>query len=134
MKKKKAKKKKSNAGRPKKITKLVLKKLEEAFALGCSDVEACFFADISHQTLYNYQKKNPEFIERKEALKKQPIFKARKGVVDSLGKDPTGKFDLEFLKSTTDDYNPKKKIEVEDKREDETLNELKKLNKKFDKK
>lgn len=73
-------------GRPPVMTEEVLNKLEEIFALGGTDQEACFFAGISHQTLYNYQKEHPEFIERKEALKELPVLKARRTVVNSLDK------------------------------------------------
>jgi len=44
-------------------------KLEQAFANGATDIQACFYAGISKQTLYTYQDKHPEFIDRKEALK-----------------------------------------------------------------
>ncbi len=77
-------KKKSNAGRPTVMTPIVIAKLEEAFSLGCSDREACFFADISCQALYNYQLKNPEFVERKENLKERPVLLARACVVKAL--------------------------------------------------
>lgn len=73
-------------GRPTVVTPEVLRKLEEAFALGCTDLEACVFADISKTTLYKYQAENPEFAERKEELKENPILKARKTVVESLDK------------------------------------------------
>jgi hypothetical protein len=75
---------KNKGGRPTLMTTAVLNKLEEVFAIGGSDEEACFYANISHQTLYNYQKDNPEFVERKEALKNKPILKARQTVVKSL--------------------------------------------------
>ena len=71
-------------GRPTKITDITLKKLEDAFSMGCSDVEACLMANISQQTLYNYQKKNPEFVTRKIVLKDSPMLKARKTIVNSL--------------------------------------------------
>lgn len=71
-------------GRPTLMTEVTLKKLEEVFAIGGTDQEACFYADISHQTLYNYQHEHPEFIERKEALKERPILKARQTVVKAL--------------------------------------------------
>jgi hypothetical protein len=63
-------------------------KLEEAFALGCSDEEACFYAGISKQTLYNFQNKNDEFLDRKSLLKQRPVLKARQSVVNSLEKNP----------------------------------------------
>ena len=87
--------KKSNAGRPTVMTVLTINKLEEAFALGCSDAEACFYADISKQTLYDYQAKFPEFIDRKEALKQRPILEARQTVVKSVKTNP--ELALKFL-------------------------------------
>ncbi len=70
------------------MTPEVLAKLEEAFAWGCSDREACLWADIAEATLYVYQEKNPEFVERKEALKETPILEARKSVLNGVKKDP----------------------------------------------
>lgn len=71
-------------GRPPLINDAVLQKLESVFAIGGTDKEACFYADISPATLYNYQNEHPEFVERKEALKEQPILKARQTVVKAL--------------------------------------------------
>jgi hypothetical protein len=73
----------------------ILHKLEEAFSYDCTDEEACFYADISTSTLYNYQKKNPAFLERKQALKSRVILLARKTVVNNLTKDPN--FALRYL-------------------------------------
>lgn len=78
-------------GRPTVMTLEVLNKLEEVFALGGTDQEACMYADISHQTLYNYQKDHPDFIERKEALKEKPFLKARRTIIASL-EDPNHAF------------------------------------------
>ena len=66
------------------MTPAVIKKLEEAFLLGCTDREACFFADVSTVTLYKYCNENPEFANRKETLKEKPVFVARKVVMDAL--------------------------------------------------
>jgi hypothetical protein len=74
----------AQVGRPTDMTPETVKKLEEVFAIGGSDEEACFYADISKQTLYNYQKKYPEFIDRKEALKNKPFLKARQTIIKSL--------------------------------------------------
>ena len=75
-------------GRPKVIGNTVLQKLEWAFKLGASDREACNEAGISPQTLYNYQAKNPDFLEQKEAWKSTPVFRARKALVERLESDP----------------------------------------------
>lgn len=83
-------------GRPSIMTLDTLNKLEQAFAIGASDKEACFYADISHETLYKYQRNNPGFIERKEALKLRPILQARQKVMDDISKDvATAKWYLE---------------------------------------
>lgn len=81
-------------------------KLEYAFALGCSDVEACLYANISKQTLYDYQHKHPEFVDRKADLKETPILKARKAVVEALEKNPD--ISLKFLeRRRKDEFAPK---------------------------
>lgn len=77
-------KEKTKMGRPPSVTQDVVNKLEEAFSLGATDLEACFFAGISKQTLYNYQEKNPDFIDRKVALKERLVLKARAVIRDAL--------------------------------------------------
>lgn len=71
-------------GRPTVMTKQVLKNLEDAFRIGCPDREACVYAEISDQTLYNYCKKYPEFLEQKESWKEVPVLKARGNVINAL--------------------------------------------------
>ena len=75
---------KETRGRPDIITPEIIGKLEEVFAIGGSDLEACFYAGIGKTTLYNYQNVHPDFVERKEMLKEKPILKARQTVVKSL--------------------------------------------------
>lgn len=76
------------AGRPTIMDQNTVNKLEEAFALGCSDLEACLYADISKQTLYNYQDKHPEFVDRKAKLKETPVLLARQEVVKGMKGNP----------------------------------------------
>lgn len=100
---------KFDTGRPTKIDEEVLKKLHQAFSIGCSDEEACSYANISPQTLYNYQKVNKEFVEYKEQLKKNPILKAKYTVVKSIEKDP--KLALDYLKcKLKDEFNTRTEI------------------------
>jgi uncharacterized protein with von Willebrand factor type A (vWA) domain len=54
---------KNKVGRPTKMTKEVVRKLEHAFMLGCTDAEACCHADISHSTPYAYCCFSGEFME-----------------------------------------------------------------------
>lgn len=87
---------KFDTGRPTKMDDSVLDKLHNAFSLGCSDAEACSYADISQALLYKYQKEHPDFIEWKEGLKQKPILKAKNTIAKNLD-DP--KIALEYLKA-----------------------------------
>jgi hypothetical protein len=64
-------------GRPTIMDEITLQKLEGAFANDATDEQACFIANISQQTLYNYQKEHPEFIDRKKALKSMVSYQAK---------------------------------------------------------
>ena len=75
---------KNKGGRPTVVTPEVILKLEMAFVAGCTDLEACCFADISKTSLYEYCQKNDAFAERKETLKNQPLMKARFIIGDAL--------------------------------------------------
>jgi len=72
------------AGRKTIITQDVVQKLEYAFSIGSTDVEACSFAGIAKQTLYNFMEKNPEFVDRRNDLKNAPILKSRATLVKNL--------------------------------------------------
>lgn len=92
--------------RPTVMTPEVIAKLEEAFSWGCTDVEACLHAGIAKQTLYLYQEKNPKFIDRKEALKENPVLLARKSVVTKLNRD--GKLAMDYLsRKKKDEFSTK---------------------------
>ena len=89
-------KNKSNAGRPTVMTPETVNKLEQAFLIGCTDQEACFFANISKQTLYDYQAKFPEFVDRKEQLKEAVFYDARNTIAKSVKENP--QYAFEFMK------------------------------------
>jgi hypothetical protein len=76
--------KKSNAGAKTVMTKDTLQLLRESFSWGCTDSEACCYADISTSTLYNYCKDNPEFLELKNKLKDSPTMKAKRIINGAL--------------------------------------------------
>ena len=71
-------------GRPVAITNSVLQKLEMAFKIGATDREACITAEIAPQTLYNYQARNPHFLEQKEGWKTSLVLTARMVIVRHL--------------------------------------------------
>ena len=92
------------AGRPKKITKEELAKLEQAFKVGASDVQACEYAEIHPATLYRYQKEHPEYCEQKEAWKSRPVLKAKFSVYKGLD---DSKLALDYLKAKDKEFSTK---------------------------
>jgi hypothetical protein len=62
----------------------VILKLEQAWALDCSDVEAAAYADISSAALCEFLKKHPDISERKARLKQRPVLAARSIVVKKI--------------------------------------------------
>lgn len=102
---------KKKIGRPTAVTDEVIAKLEEAFAWGCSDIEACLWADIAPATLYKHQERHPEFAERKAELKEKPIMIARKSVVTSLSKD--SRLAMDFLsRKKKDEFSTKSELDA----------------------
>lgn len=88
---------KLDTGRPTKLTPETIDKLRTAFLMGCSDIEACLYADISKTALYNYQAKNPDFVDQKEQWKEQLTLKARTVIANALNNkdENTAKWYLE---------------------------------------
>ena len=66
------------------MTEKTVNKLLEAFAMSYTDLEACLYAWITKQTLYNYWEKNPEFLDQKEILKKTPNLSAKTNWVNKI--------------------------------------------------
>lgn len=87
-----------------------IKKLEEAFALDCTIKEACLYADISIQTLYNRQEADPKLFERFELLREQPVLTARQSVINNMKKD--GDLALKYLeRKRKNEFSPRQEIE-----------------------
>lgn len=88
---------KLKVGRPSVMTPEIINKLEQAFSMGCGDLEACLYADLTPSVLYRYQESHPEFKERKAMLKEKLILKARTVIADALNRkdENTAKWYLE---------------------------------------
>jgi len=86
----------------------VVQKLEDAFVNAMSDEQACAYAGIVKQTLYNYQEENPEFLDRKQQLKLRPDIKAKQTIVNSLG-EPSHAW--KWLERRDQDFKPVSKVE-----------------------
>jgi len=69
-------KKKHPGGRPTVMTAETIARLEQAWALGCGDIDACKYAGIGERTLYDHCEKNPLFSQRKERLKQEHVLQA----------------------------------------------------------
>ena len=67
-----------------KMTQDNINKLKEVFAIDGTIAEACYYANISVQTYYDWIKKNPKLSEEFNALRERPVLKARQTVIKSL--------------------------------------------------
>lgn len=99
----------NKGGRPQAITPDVLQKLEDAFTNSLTDEEACTYAKISSRTLYNYQGRHPDFVQRKEALRLTPNIAARKTIVGQLGDIATAKW---WAEHKMDEFRPQTNVRV----------------------
>ena len=77
---------KSWAWRPTVIKSSVVKKLEEAFKMDCTDGEACAYAGISRVTYYKWLKRDKEFAYKMKTAKRWALIRCRKTVMDSVDK------------------------------------------------
>lgn len=73
-------------GRPTKMTKQVLAKLESAFKVGATDQQACGFAGISVDTLYRFERKFEDFRKLKDTWKQDIVLQSRMVVAEAITK------------------------------------------------
>lgn len=90
-----------------KLDEEALEKLERAFSLGCTDMEACLIANISRESLAVFQKNNPSWVERKEMLKEELVYRSRGVIATAIENNDvnTAKWYLERKKK--DEFSPK---------------------------
>jgi hypothetical protein len=84
-------------------------KLEEAFSMGFTDIEACLFANIHKDTLYAYCNAHPEFSDRKEELKNHPTLLAKRNVIDGL-RDGDQKISQWYLERKAPEFKNKQEL------------------------
>ncbi len=88
-------------------------KLEQAFAIGCTDKEACSYAEITEHQLYYYQDVvNPQFAVKKQELKEKPILKAKQTIVKSLDQPEHAKWYLE--RKSKDEFSTRSELTGKD--------------------
>lgn len=90
----------------------IKKKIEFAYARGCSKAEVCAFADVHSKTLDEYLKRNPEEAERLEALKSRPLTNARMNVTQAIeeGDVDVSKWYLE--RKAKDEFSTKANVDI----------------------
>ena len=97
----------SNVGRPTVMTPEVVNKLEQGFAMGFSDEEACLYANISKQTLYDYCKKTEGYTDRKEELKNHPKLLAKVNLYNALKENKKIEDSKWYLERKDKEFKPK---------------------------
>lgn len=103
----------NKGGRPLKIDQAILTKLEEAFLIGASDTQACFYAGISTRTLIRYEQRNPKYSHRKQGLKEQLLLRAKKKIATQItnDKDESTADSWRLLEKKDPEMKPVQKIE-----------------------
>lgn len=100
----------AEVGRPTVMTPETIQKLEDGFLKGLSDRESSLYAGIVPQTLYNYCKDNPEFLERKEELKENVKMRAKLNIQEAIdAKDK--QLSQWYLERRDADFKPKQEQE-----------------------
>lgn len=69
---------------PSKWNDVCVKKLEEAFSIGCTVTEAALYAGIDRKTFYNHCPEGSDLFLKFDAMRDRPILKARSTVVKNL--------------------------------------------------
>lgn len=92
-------------GRPRVITPEKIDKLEFAFAHGATDLQACFYAGISKSTFYDYLQENPDFSERKEALKNAITLRAKLNVAEKINDGDVGQSQWWLERKAKDEFS-----------------------------
>jgi hypothetical protein len=101
---------KHGAFRPTVMNAETITKLEQAFAIGCSQTEACAYAQIAHSTLTKYLQISNGFRERMEQLQKTPILQAKQTLVGQLNNIDTVKWYLE--RKCRDEFGNKQVVDL----------------------
>lgn len=105
--------KNGTAGQPTKMRPEVIQSLRNAFDIGASVREACAFADIGVQTLYDYFKRNPEFKEETERRKQKPVLQAKLTLMKSLQNTKNGDLSLKYLeRKCKDEFSLKTEVDT----------------------
>jgi len=107
---KKEKTMKKKNGRPSKLTKELIGKLETAASLDCTIKEMCFYSGINPDTYYEWIKKDKKLSDRITALRNTPVLMARQELCKGLKGNP--ELSLKYLeRKRPNEFSPKQLLE-----------------------
>lgn len=107
------KKEAKKRGRPSVLTPDTLNRLDYAFAMGCSDKEACSYANVSQSAFYNYLDKHPDYKEYRDALKLKPILKAKDENLKLIESGDPVHIRWFLERKCRDEYSTKSEVSIE---------------------
>jgi hypothetical protein len=124
MPKKKPRKGSRAVGRPTVFTEEVVRKLEEAFSMDCTDEEACAYAGIGERTYYDHKAADEAFSQRVERAKQFCFVLAKKTVLKAM-QDDDGALAMKWLKNRQRDrYHEKVEQDVKQTTVEEVISEV----------
>lgn len=99
--------------RPTKMTPEIVQKLEWAFLHDMSDTEACLYAGISRQTLNNYEKKHPGFLDKKTLLRENVKMHAKINLSEKIVDEKDAGLSIWYLeRKCAGEFSKKDEIEL----------------------
>lgn len=101
---------KNATGRPESMTPAVIAKLKQAFALGMNEKDACYYAEISDDTLRRYKKDHKEFCVSIERLQAKPVMKAYAVIDNALNSSDINTARWLLERKRKDDFTTKTEI------------------------
>jgi len=98
---------------PSKLNATTVNRMDQAFSIGASIPEACYYAKISRSTYDDWCLWFPVLKKRWEDLQQRPILKARRTIYDSLDNPDVAKWFLE--RKSKDEFSTKQIVASESK-------------------
>lgn len=103
---------KNAVGRPRAIGEKELQKLKEAFLMGCTNREACLYADVAESTFYDFLKEYPEYSEKIDIWKNYEKIKARMVVHNALNKGDRDMAKWYLERKAKDEFSTKQEVDA----------------------
>lgn len=89
-----------------------IEKLKHAFAIGANIKQACVYADISHDTYYNWIKKNPKLSEEFEKQREKLPLKAKNNIAKGINDGDIPLSERYLAKKEPEEYGNKIQLDI----------------------